>query len=95
MSITKYKTTENSSSIQEVDVIRETASFVYLPRFGGGERREAKQSSWDYYHDSWEEAHAYLMKLAESHVKAARRELELANGRLGNIKGMKPPEDAK
>lgn len=91
--ITKYVTGYTADKIKQVEVIRETEAFVYLPGYQGGkERREAKVSKYDQYHDSWNEAHQYLTGKAQEEVDAIRRRLEQAKGKLGNIKGLKNPE---
>ena len=81
--------------IRRVEVLRETGQFVYLPSHSPGktERRDAKRSEYTQYHNTWAEAHTYLVQRAETAVIAARRSLELANAKLGNIKGMKPPKE--
>lgn len=43
--------------------------------------------------DTWQEAHAALLAAAEQEVAAARLHLQRLNGRLGNVKGMKPPQE--
>ena len=96
--LVKFKTDYSAKTIEPIEVLRETAQCVYLaphrPRADGKtERREAKLGDYAQYHDTWVEARAYLLRKAESDVKEARRQLELANGHLGNIKGMKPPKE--
>lgn len=85
--IVKYKT--RWDKIEPVEVERETANCVWVKG-----RRAAKASSWDSYYDSWAEAHARLVVEQEEAVASLRRQLEAANGKLGQIKGMKPPKDA-
>jgi hypothetical protein len=101
LGIIKFKTSSAWSTgpkIERVEVIRETEQSVFLPksRVGktNGERRAAKHSEWEQYHDTWEAARAYLLEIANDDVTAARLALERANGKLGNIKGMKKPEGA-
>lgn len=99
MSIIKYRTDHFADKIEKVEVLRETEACVYLsrnPTLGNkkDERREAKMSDYAQYHDSWADAHTYLMKKAEIAVKYASQNLKKANGKLGNIKGMTPPKDA-
>lgn len=89
--VIKYRTRTYSSAIEEVEIVRETESSVFIARNSGPERRNAKVTTYDRYHDTWADAHAYLMVRAEFAVKHARQQLESANGNLGNIKGMKPP----
>lgn len=93
MSIVKFKTEYDADSIHRVEVVRETKVSVFLARNTNrrsdkAERREAKFGTFDQYHDTWEAAHAYLMEKATEKVVEARYQLERANGKLGNIKGM-------
>ena len=90
MTITKYKTQPSSTVIEAVEVLRETEQCVYVPR-GKHERREFKATRWDRYHDSWEDAHQYLMSKAERKIDDARRDLQLAQSFLGNVKGLRKP----
>jgi hypothetical protein len=90
MSITKYKTI--FERIEVVEVERETADSVWVFRYGGETaRRAAKQTCFECYYDSWEEAHAALMVEAERNLEAARQALARAQGKYGNVKGMKAP----
>lgn len=87
----KYKTSSWDTKITEIEVIRETPSYVILYNdFWKSEIRVSKNGR-DKFHDTWELAHAYLLAKAESEVKIARRDLELANSELGNVKRMKKP----
>ena len=95
--VIKYRT-DWQNKIDRVECLRETEQFVVLPDAGflahkSGERREAKRGDFCQYHDSWEEARTYLLTKAEKAVADARRDLEVAKSKLGNIKGMKPPAD--
>lgn len=81
MSTIKYMVGTN---IVKVPVERESASSIWTV----GGRREAKT---DVYFDTWAEAHQRMGAEAERLVHHARRQLELANARLGNVKGMKEP----
>ena len=96
--LVKFRTTGTAGSIDPVELLRETAAFVYVANKSNiagakAERREAKVSSYDRYHDTWAAAHRYLLAKAEGEVRAARTELARVSGYLGNIKGMKPPKD--
>jgi len=77
-----YTYSKYSSTIDKVDVHGETPSFVILKNG----RKEKKDG---YYFDTWEEAHAHLLATAEGELTSARRHLATAQGRHGNIKGMK------
>jgi|GEM_PF-1703413 len=87
MSLTKfYIARYNRLQITMETVERETDNSVWI-----GGRRVKKQSEWRCYFDTWEQAHAHLLDDAETYVDHCRRELKLANSRLGNVKGMKRP----
>lgn len=86
----KYRTERTSwqveAKITPVEVERETDSSLWIKG-----RRQAKSLQHETYHDTWDIAHAYLMEIANQHCQTARRNLETANGKLGNVKGMKRP----
>lgn len=82
----KYMSRSVSLRIEEVEIDRETESSVWI-----NGSRVAKIGVYGSYHDTWEEAHQRLLALAQRDVDTLRRRLELANSRLGNIKGMKKP----
>ena len=82
--ITKYRTW--FGTIQKIDVEKETSSSVWI-----GGRRRAKEGQSERFYDTWLEAWDYLLEEANKDVMLARRRLEMANGKLGNIKGMKEP----
>ena len=88
----KYKT--KFEKIEAVEILRETEHQVVLPptHTNGKERREQKRCYWYAWHDSWDDAHAYLVAKAQADVDSLRLQLARANGKLGNIKGMKKPE---
>ena len=91
--LTKYKVRGRykEARIEEVQALRETEKCVYLPsnRRGHTEEREAKVSEWHEYYDTWEDAHAALVKDAEQRLGNARRTLDLAQSHAGNVRGMR------
>jgi hypothetical protein len=89
----KYKTSSWDTKITEIEIVRETPAFVtYVENYWGkSQERRQKKDGREKFHDTWELAHAYLLAKAEESVKAARRNLELANSEYGNVKGMKRP----
>jgi hypothetical protein len=97
--LVKFKTGYSADNIKQIEVVRETAQCVwvyagYKNRDGSlVARRAAKCDNYDQYHDTWEVAHAFLLEKVTANITACRRALERANGRLGNIKGMKPPKE--
>lgn len=99
--IVKFKTGGYRETIERVECVRETEKSVYTlhVNYYGIEATEPtrndKFSGHTQYHDSWADAHAYLLKEAEAKVAACRRSLESANDKLDIIKRMKPPEAAQ
>jgi hypothetical protein len=83
---TWYKVNKWYERVDAVRVERSTDKCVWV----NGSRR-ARISDYEQFFQTWAEAHAALMEIAESRVCSARRALELANGFLGNVKGMKGP----
>jgi hypothetical protein len=83
----KFRASRFGAKVAEVDVERETESSVWIDG-----SRTSKRSVHENYFDSWEEARDYLLTMAENDLMSARRKLELAQGRVGNIRGMKKPE---
>jgi electron transfer flavoprotein alpha subunit len=95
--VKKFKTERYyPARIAEMEVLRETAQCVYVAetRFRRPERREMKETDFHRIHDSWEEAHAHLLERAERALINARQALQQAQDVLGNVKGMRKPEDA-
>lgn len=87
---TKYMTTCYArDEIKPVAVDKETDSSVWIDG-----RRRAKLSSYESFFDTWDDAHNYLIALAETDMVVAKGKLRGAQSRLGNIKGMKPPQEA-
>jgi len=90
----KWKTNRYSNRIESVEVVKETACFVWTL---------AKPSNWDRvptprqeakggFYDSWEEARDSLAYCAERDVEAARRNLDIALGNQAEIAAMTKPE---
>ena len=92
--IKKWKTQNGTAEIDCVECTRETAASVWLPwRIGGVaepvEKKAAKEGGSCTYHDTWEDAHKYLMARAAQKVESARRQLQLAHAFEGNVKGQR------
>jgi hypothetical protein len=79
-----------------VEVTRETKSSLWYReplwdgRIAPSVRQHAMFSTSHSHYRTWEEARDALVKDAEQNVESARRHLEMANSRLGNLKGLKP-----
>lgn len=93
---TMYRT--SGRSIGAAKVVSETAKYVtveYPAIFDGGKpytRREAKNSDYSTFFGTWEDAKSYLVTRQEQEVISLRAQLEGAKGRLGQLRGMKPPK---
>ena len=99
---TKWKTGGYGKDlIVAVECVSETAKQLTLRFKSGGfaskgeffERRVAKSSAYDCYFDSWQEAKDHLMAKAERELFAARAALQRKQDELGNIKGLKAPQE--
>ena len=84
----KYRALDNR--IEAVEIIRETTKqIVRRGDFSVGEYRENKVSIWWNWFDTWDEAHEFIVSIAESKVASLCRQLEQANVALGQIRVMK------
>jgi len=80
-------------SIEPVEVVRETDKCVWVKHNGiGSERRSNKISDYESWFDTWDEAKAHLVKIAEDDLNRARLQLSRAQGNYGNMVGLKNPE---
>ena len=82
----KYKTSGISFGklIEEVDIEKETDKSVWI-----NGRRLSRRSSWDSYHDTWDDAKKFLLDIAEQKLTLARHVLNKAQSEYGNVKGLK------
>lgn len=77
-----------SAKITEIEVDRETESSVWVK----GVRRQ-KVTEYAVYHNSWDDAHSYLLAAAGRKVEYARKTLEEHRSYLGNVQGMAKPRE--
>lgn len=54
-------------------------------------KRERRKSNGVNWHDTWEEAHLFLVDKANKDVRAANADLRAANRRLIRVSGLKNP----
>jgi hypothetical protein len=100
--ITMWRTCWNTI-IEQVECAKVTDKSVWLltNRWrNDGSRlekpfREARKTANHSYHDTWEEAHLYLLARVERDLESARLRLQRIQGYYGTIKGMKKPESTK
>lgn len=89
--ITKYLAQyrwSSSMTVRRCVFVGQTDKFL-IDQHG---RRHAKKLNGEEYFDTWEQAHAEVLRAAEDRVLDARRSLELANSYAGNVRGMKEPQ---
>lgn len=87
----KYKTSFLFDEIETIEIEGETKTQVILPsKNGKPSRRERKKSSFVNYHDSWDEAHKYLLEHAEKEIENLRKETEKAQEKIEKIRRMSP-----
>lgn len=82
----KYRTQEEK--IEPIEIVRETKAQVVIIDTRGREQRESKRSDWRNWHDTWEDAHAFLIEKAESKVAFAQSGLNIAKAELVKIKDL-------
>lgn len=91
----KYRTGGWRSKIEAIEIRKETEKCVFYVSAGGGrEHREAKVSDYYRWHDTWEEAHTYLVSRARREIAATRISLQKAEEELAQLVAMKKPEGA-
>mgnify|MGYP006284258461 CR=1 FL=1 len=90
--VTVWRASMYELEIKPVAASKLTERTITLADDIYGRKRINRIGPFDSYFNTWEEAHAYLLEKAEERVTSARRQLEQANGYLGNVKGMKKPE---
>jgi hypothetical protein len=85
---TKYRTNRSNypDYIHPVQVAKETEKSVWP--VGGRNAREAKISDYVQYHDTWEEAHKWLVKRANKRVNSAIIRLAGEEGERDKILGL-------
>lgn len=90
----KYIISRYRAEIKACICTKETAHYVWLESKDRLDRVSVTQlrKNGDVF-GTWAEAHDELMRRAESHLNAARRHLEQAQGFIGNVRGMREPTD--
>ena len=86
---TKYVIDRFSNKISAHECVKETSCFAWLKGVYSIEPI-TKKKKCDVF-NTWAEAHAELMRRAEAQLADARRVLQVAQGHVGNVRGMKPP----
>ena len=92
--MTKYRVSKFYDKIDVIEIVKETAKLYYINAGLPGHSYEAKVSiiGSDIF-DTWKQAHGFLLERKTKKVEAGRRSLERLNGELGNVRGMKNPDE--
>jgi len=74
----KYRTSLYGTPIEKVEIARETAKFIVRLGKRGEEYRDAKESQYTCYFDTYAEAKSYLVQHNQDLVKSAQSVLNAA-----------------
>ncbi len=81
----KYKTSKWDETIEEVEIVKESESCIWVntERFGKPRLdRHLKDSAYCIYHDTWEKAYNYLLGRSKDKILAAKNRLKMAEQAL-------------
>ena len=84
----KYKTGGWKTLIEQVEVLRETKKCVFLNSYRG-ESRVNKNSSYENYFDTWQEAYDYIHRQAINALSMKKTALTKAEEKLKEIENLK------
>jgi len=92
--VIKYKVSTFGKQVEFHEISREDDRFVYF-RIDGRECNTYKESpGWKWF-NTYEEAYAYLLKLAEEQYAIAVRHVDQTKRHLESVKAMVNPETAQ
>ena len=86
----KYLTNWEGDNIQQVEIFREEDDHVVIKQKDGTERIKGKRTGWDSYHNTWKEAHEFILKKAIINVCKDRDEFQKSMLKLGSVGRLKP-----
>lgn len=85
-----YKTGKYDNYIEEKEITKATVNYIFYPNWNGEkEDREAKVTQYSIWHDSKENAIAYLEELWLNKIEAANKEIEDLNKKLKELNELK------
>ncbi len=73
------------TEIEEFEVVKETDKQVIFLNSRGKEQREAKISGWQNWHDSKEDAKAFLISECDNQIGAHKFQIDMLIQRKNNI----------
>lgn len=78
--------------IETVESHKQSDHYVWFRKPGSSrEYREAWNSNYGSYHETWEKAQQKMIEIVERDISSLQRQLDEKKGFLGNVKGMKKP----
>lgn len=95
--VTKYAIAlYGGPKIKEICCVRETSKFITILEYNSIvgnpiERRVKKETSWYRYFDTWEEAHAELVKMYKRKYFVAENMFKQADSNLDKVNAMLKP----
>jgi len=93
--VTKYEIVKDDGAprIEAVEVVKENEEHVFIAKGKGWTRRRKGDGIFRLYHDTWLEARAHLLALAEKRLETNRKSLEAAKAFLADVVALEPPAD--
>ena len=88
----RYKVSKYTLDIQPIDVVKETDKSVFIQQ-GRNLNRQAKETTYDQWFTTWEDAHNFLVKRTESKIEYLKGRLEDTEDNLTEILNMDKPEE--
>ena len=89
----RYKVSKYRIDIEPLEVVRETEKSVYIQQ-GRGLSRQAKETAYDQWFTTWQDAYNFLVKRTESKIEYLKGRLEDTEDNLTEILNMEKPAEA-
>ncbi len=80
-------------TIKAVDVVRTTGLSIVIKSVWAGNTSTRMRRKADQYSEPWEEARTFILKREEAKAQSLRRQLEITNTHLGQIRKMTKPTE--
>lgn len=93
--MTKWLVESWDDKPQKVEVVKQTEKTVTIRvKSWNGSTRDRRLVNPDIF-DTFDQAKVFMVQNQEERLKSLRLNLERENGRLGNLKGIKNPDEQK
>jgi len=85
----KYRVNKYGYSIDRISVIRETEKMVFVQGWRGqGERRESKDTAFDKWFDSFDEAKDFILSRIKIDLSAAGNSIKRLSAKMAEVESM-------